>query len=347
MQRIEANLLKSKFRGSILGVLAGDCCGLPFEFEENLQPLVIKNNLNRLEGPYYKAPFKKYSDDTAMTKVFVQTLISGYSQKALAKNFTAEYFREPSRGYGNGVTKIFEKLRKSNFEDVTLPAKNQYFGSGSYGNGGAMRVAPAALFAHNDLQNLTSLVREATEVTHTHKFGIYGALLQAFAVQQAIYLHPKENPLDVFRFTDELLQKMREIETAEDDGMTENKKEFQTQLTEMKKLLERAEPPEVETVVDKLGHSLNALFSVPTAIYCFLRSHKTPMDAEKNGFRNTLEFAINLGGDTDTIASMACAIAGAYHGEEAISENLLKHCESYEEIRDLADQLFEKFNEKK
>jgi len=48
-----------------------------------------------------------------------------------------------------------------------------------------------------------------------------------------------------------------------------------------------------------------------------------------------------LGGDTDTIASMAGAIAGAYYGHSAISENLQKHCEATEQIIAYADKLRE------
>lgn len=280
-----------------------------------------------------------------MTKVFASTLVNNYSQTELARNFTKEYFQEPSRGYGTGVKTVFEKLKRNKFENVTQPAKEQFFGAGSYGNGGAMRVAPAALFYHNNLDKLKGLVREATEVTHTHKIGIYGAMLEAFAIQQALYLSPATNPLNISAFTDGLLAQMKEVEVPIEGDIEENKMEYQHQLNEMLKLLNKDEEPDVEQVINSLGHSINALFSVPTAIYCFLRSHKTPINPEANAFRNTLEYAINLGGDTDTIAAMACAIAGAYYGEEAISENLLKHCEGVEMMRDLANQLFVKFNE--
>uniref|UniRef100_A0A336MAJ7 ADP-ribosylhydrolase ARH3 n=1 Tax=Culicoides sonorensis TaxID=179676 RepID=A0A336MAJ7_CULSO len=346
MQRIESKLLQSKFRGTLLGVLAGDCCGLPFEFDGNLQPVVIRTNLNRLEGPHFKAPLKKYSDDTAMTKVFASTLLKGYTQEALATNFTKEFFREPSRGYGTGIQTVFSKLKASKFQNWTQPAKEQYFGSGSYGNGGGMRVAPAALFYHDNLEKLKDLVRESTEITHTNKLGIYGAMLQAFAIQQALYLEPEKNPLNISKFTDELLAKMKDIEVPIEGDIEENKMEYQHQLREMLKLLNKNEEPEVEEVINTLGHSINALYSIPTAIYCFLKSHKTPINPEANAFRNTLEYAIGLGGDTDTIASMACAIAGAYYGESAISENLLQHCEGTEMIRELADELFVKFNER-
>lgn len=52
-------------------------------------------------------------------------------------------------------------------------------------------------------------------------------------------------------------------------------------------------------------------------------------------------FQISLGGDTDTIGSMTGTIAGAFYGEEKISNNLLQHCEASEEFKVLGDKLFE------
>ena len=96
--------------------------------------------------------------------------------------FVEEYFGDPTRrevglGYG-GHVKVFHKLRAQNFEDPFGPAKEQFDGLGSYGNGGAMRVAPLALFCHSDYKELINLVRQSAEITHTHKQGYNGTILQ-------------------------------------------------------------------------------------------------------------------------------------------------------------------------
>jgi len=60
--------------------------------------------------------------------------------------FTEEFFRESNRGYGGSIPAVFKQLRDTEFSDPFGPAARQFDGSGSYGNGGAMRIAPAALF---------------------------------------------------------------------------------------------------------------------------------------------------------------------------------------------------------
>lgn len=58
------------------------------------------------------------------------------------------------------------------------PAKNQFDGVGSWGNGGAMRIAPLSLFCHDNYDRLVDYAKKVTEITHTHKWGIDGAILQ-------------------------------------------------------------------------------------------------------------------------------------------------------------------------
>lgn len=63
-----------------------------------------------------------------------------------------------------------------------------------------------------------------------------------------------------------------------------------------------------------------------------------------NPFRRTIQYAISLGGDTDTIASMAGAIAGAYYGIDSINENLQNLAEGKEIIDSLAIKLYERIS---
>lgn len=68
----------AKFRGTLYGVLAGDCCGAPFEGEEILNAgsrLVLRKYFEKLEGPYFSAPKKSFTDDTALTLAVARCLV--------------------------------------------------------------------------------------------------------------------------------------------------------------------------------------------------------------------------------------------------------------------------------
>jgi poly(ADP-ribose) glycohydrolase ARH3 len=63
--------------------------------------------------------------------------------------FVSEYSNEQWRGYGANVVTVFEKLKETAFADIYQPAAEQFDGKGSYGNGGAMRIFPMALYAYS------------------------------------------------------------------------------------------------------------------------------------------------------------------------------------------------------
>lgn len=64
-------------------------------------------------------------------------------------SFAKEYSLAPGRGYGSGVIHVLRKLASPQLSDVFQPARAQFGGRGSFGNGGAMRAAPFALAFRN------------------------------------------------------------------------------------------------------------------------------------------------------------------------------------------------------
>lgn len=66
------------------------------------------------------------------------------------------------------------------------------------------------------------------------------------------------------------------------------------QLDIVKTLIaEEGDGPYVEKVVDKLGNTVAALYSVPTAIFCFLRAQKPISGIQtENPFRRAVQYAV-------------------------------------------------------
>jgi poly(ADP-ribose) glycohydrolase ARH3 len=346
MSKIDINLLKSKFRGSLLGSLLGDCLGAPYEGDRvtSGDKIIIQKYFDTLESPELKGPIRCYTDDTAMMKSVAKCLIDKpeVDYKYMAKLFVKEYFSEPNRGYGQSVVDVFSKLRKSKFDDIYKPASEQFSGSGSFGNGGAMRIAPIALYFYNNYEAMIDTAKKSTQITHTNTLGVNGAVLQCIAVHQALFYDCKEL-IKPEEFSNEIIKKIRAVEKENDDGLgIDDFNPYEDKMKTVQSFLNIKYHDELdEEVAQNLGNSIGAYESVPTAIYCFLRAlNEIPTINNNNIFRRTIQYAVTLGGDTDTIACMAGAIAGAYMGEEAVNKYMGKQCEGYQEIIEMADNLY-------
>lgn len=62
---------------------------------------------------------------------------------------------------------------------------------------------------------------------------------------------------------------------------------------------------DLEDLRNNYTFEVSAIKSVPQAIYCFL---------ESNNFEDSIRKSLSIGGDSDTIACIACSLAEAYYG---------------------------------
>lgn len=108
---------------------------------------------------------------------------------------------------------------------------------------------------------------------------------------------------------------------------------YQSKLLQIKEFLRQPRPPSPNQVMQIIGTGVKACEAVPCAIYAFLHCHKL-------SFKYLIPYAISLGGDTDTIASMAGAIGGAYWGKECIPTEWVDSVEGANHAVKLADGLY-------
>jgi poly(ADP-ribose) glycohydrolase ARH3 len=257
----------------------------------------------------------RYTDDTHMTIGIAESLVEchGFDGAHMANCFIKNYRKEPWRGYGPGPPKVFRLIESGQPWDK---AAGLVYPGGSFGNGSAMRVAPVGLLFWEEQVRLREVSSRSSLITHSHPLGIEGAVLQASAIALAVAAS-SEVPLDSRSFLSRLLAEATE-------------EVYRDKLIKMESLLEH--PENRSEVVYQLGNGIEAFNSVPTAIFAFL-SH--PQD-----FHSAIIYAISLGGDTDTIASMAGAISGAYLGIPAIPVNWLERLENRDCLSDLSDRLW-------
>jgi poly(ADP-ribose) glycohydrolase ARH3 len=212
-----------------------------------------------------------------------------------------------------------------------------------------MRVAPIALFTIDDPdpRSLVQITINVSRITHTHPVGIAGGIFQAIAVRQGLLFGARastgtseQSHLEILdAFEKEYLSVVQDTKAFPEikDGW----KVYAERIKTIRRFIEGgAGSWSLDDVRTELGVKVTSSESIPTALFCFLASfHSIPNFEAENQFERTVMLALALGGDTDTIGSMAGAICGAYVGYEGIHENFVRSCEDFERLLDLATSL--------
>jgi poly(ADP-ribose) glycohydrolase ARH3 len=298
--------LKLKFMGCLVGIAIGDALGARRKGGGMSRSEDIVSLAEKLEQLIY-------TDDTHMTIGVAESLVEnkGFDGEHMAQSFIKNYEAEPWRGYGPGPPIIFGMIKSG---EAWYSAANGLYPGGSFGNGSAMRVAPIGLLYSRNLEKLREIAYQSSSITHSHELGKEGAALQACAVALALNT-PSDEYID------------REAFLAGLQNFIQNQL-YKEKVARIRELLGEQDKAKVVAV---LGNGIEAPRSVPTAIYCFLR--------QPQSYKDTVIYAISLGGDTDTIAAMAVAICGAYLGIEAIPSEWRAKLENREYIESLAENL--------
>jgi poly(ADP-ribose) glycohydrolase ARH3 len=300
--------IKAKFVGAMVGSAVGDAIGeLAFRFSHR----------ERLTAYVQTVPELRYTDDTAMAIGLAESLSkeTGIKQQALGRTFARNFLREPWRGYASGPPTIFSMAETQGIPYVEA-ARRLFGGSGSFGNGAAMRIAPVGLFFSGSSE-LYEQACASAEVTHAHEVGMDGAAVQAHAVARAVNLDPRQ-PFPADAFIQELVDRARTPE-------------IKAKMAVVQKALKDNAPPHV--AANRIGRSVAVHESMPFAVFAFLRHPAS--------FPDCLFCATLNGGDRDTLGAMACAVSGAYLGVEAIPLPWRERLENREHIEKLALELSE------
>jgi poly(ADP-ribose) glycohydrolase ARH3 len=132
---------RDRARGTLLGLGLGDALGAPFEG---------RSRVSREQVVAWRDAHEplRWTDDTHMALTLANHLLADpdlVDPDALGATFARAYAAEPWRGYGSGPPQVFALVERGlRFEEA---AGSLFGGSGSFGNGAAMRVAPVGLLA--------------------------------------------------------------------------------------------------------------------------------------------------------------------------------------------------------
>ena len=227
----------------MLGGITGDIIGSAYE----------KHNCkSKAFSPLFHA-HAQFTDDTVCIVAVSEALLTGKHPVQTLQAWGRKYWDNGGWGQRFGLWLADDDPQPYN----------------SWGNGGAMRVAPVALIS-TSLEEALDLAYQVTAITHNHPEGIKGA--QATAM--AIWLARSRTPVNNIR--SEIQQRFGYF---------------------------------LDTTVDAIRpsyrHSESAQHSVPQALVCAL---------EAVDFEDAIRNAVSIGGDSDTIAAIAGAIAEARFG---------------------------------
>jgi ADP-ribosylglycohydrolase len=165
---------------SLEGLSTGDAFGDRLFFS--------RRNLDSSERVLPSAMWE-YTDDTQMAFSIIEILrqFGKIDQDSLAESFAHHFERH--RGYGTAMYELLPAINSKNWKQL---AQRLFNGQGSYGNGGAMRVAPLGAFFADNIDMVIKNARLSAEVTHAHSEGIAGAV--AVAVSAAIAWQLRQDP---------------------------------------------------------------------------------------------------------------------------------------------------------
>ena len=287
-----------RLAGAALGAMCGDALGMPVE---GWSAEAIKQKYGRLDSMQAgRLPTGSYTDDSQMMIAILETLAHrGRMDGAyLAKRFVDGF--EPWRGYGARIFGVMERLAAGAVWDQA--------GTDSLGNGGAMRVGVLGAFYADDPAACAQAALDQCRITHNHPQGLAGALAQALAVNLACQMGAQGDELEVKSFLQTITKRVEPVDPH-----------IAKRLSEMPDLSRG----DHAGIIAKLGKAyacdVTAAEAVPPALGAFLAAESA---------EQAIVNAVCLGGDTDTIAAMAGALAGAYWGLGALPSSWLQGLEN-------------------
>lgn len=300
-----------QFHGCLLGLALGDALGAAVEafppsvaalYAERLSPDALP-----ARGPGGWA-FGQVTDDTQLSQILLQSIAESgeFDPAVFAARLLA--FVQSGRLVGGGPATVgaAKQLAKG------VPWHECGMPSPYAGNGAAMRAGPLGLIYRHDPRRLTRVAVDQARVTHHDSRAIAGAVAIAWATAVA----SRRDPIAPAEFLGEVAQAVESVDSAFSEAVLSVADWVGLPPSSAAATLMR-QGLEPETAGGWQGISSFVVSSVCWSLFAFLR--------HPDDWWEAVRVAIAVGGDTDTIASMTGAIAGARLGDPVLPPRLLDH----------------------
>lgn len=309
--KIEINITSKKdnaLYGGILGFCIGDMLGVPVEFSGRAERSMDPVKELRAYGTYHQG-FGVWSDDTSLMIALMATIIDGFSLERLS-NYFVKYYKEGVFTPEGTMFDIGNSTRMAIDNIIKGISPNMCGGctENDNGNGSLMRVLPIA-FLNISNKEQKKMVEEVSSITHRHKRSLLAGIIYVNFVSNIYKGYSKEEAYD------------RTIEYVKE----ECKKEYMDEWPYFNRVFEKTIINEKVDAVKSTGYVVDTL----EAIFWLVFNGDT--------YEQTVLKAVNLGGDTDTIAALAGGCAGAIYGLSAINDRWIQNVAKLDEIKQLID----------
>lgn len=278
--------IESRSLGCLFGVAIGDALGATNEFKArgSFPPV-----LDLVGGGPFKVKLApgEWTDDTSMTLCLAESLVT--CREFDAADQMSRYLAWYRKGYWSSIPGVcFDigirtatELRR--FESTGEPFSPDTQRSNAP-NGSLMRLAAIPVFYRDNLQQAIHFAAESSRTTHGGALCMDACRYYAALIVGALRGLPKEQLLSS-RFLDQPgCEALRHLEP------------------EIRDIASGSYLSKPASAIFNTGYVVHSL---EAALWCFARSRT---------FRHGALLACNLGDDSDTVAAIYGALAGAYYG---------------------------------
>lgn len=300
---------EKKLYGGILGLMAGDACGVPVEFSTRAERKADPVTDLREFGTHHQ-PKGTWSDDSSLMLCLVDAINSGYSAGTLAGKmikYKKENYLTPY-GFvfdiGIATSEAIDKMASG-----ISPVKCGGDTERSNGNGSLMRILPAVFFLYSKSpSSIISVVEEMSSLTHAHATSVFACV---FYVEMGILLYNGRTLQDAYKGAIDFMN------SSQCDRFIDERERYERVMSG-----EIASAPEGS--IRSTGYVLDSL---EAALWCLLNT---------DNYKDCVLKAVNLGGDTDTIAAIAGGLAGITYSVEGIPSDWI---DSLPRLKDILSML--------
>ena len=343
MNKVDLELIKKKYLGTLLGGAIGDALGYYVEFES--ESLIFNTYGKEGITRFPNNEIGQISDDTQMTLFTAVGLLNAYTMKvstiedysnciylAYLDWLATQRYSFSSYKTSNNIPNTFlmNYMELYSNRDPGMTCMRALFSgikgamnnplNSSKGCGGVMRVAPVGLVFKDDLEKIDILSGEACAITHGNPLGF----IPGAAYSHIIYLltHYDISIIDAVIDSQSMIKKL---------FSNYRETEYYTSLIDKAVVLAKSDTVYLDAI-HILGEGWVAEETLAIAIYCALIA--------ESDFRKGISTSASHNGDSDSTASLTGAILGARYGVDIIPSDLLDNLELKDLISDVANDLY-------